>query len=379
MYPDGSWRPVAPQDSLLIRQYLQKQESANMPEDLELNEGEEQHILIRRGYLIRSRIAAQEKKVQHEFRIATNAQFKATELLRVAEDNKDVIEESRLTALRDGYDASVNTLRNAKLNQQAIKKLLTSADEIVENPLQITRRKLDQLETKFNLYMAHYEPAANMEADTEVTKTTPNSPSTHNAPASSASTLLHGEAVPGLLSSNRSLESNPYQRKPYACQPILDSIDEASGRKHVALAAEVIFTHTDPDLRPFLKDRELITCTGSAWKIGPFTYLNIDFHISSSHSQSNFGALASGSLFRLKLLNGEFVSLYNLKTDRGHIDAYTGDTVFSGQYALGKDEIKKLRASELDKIRVLWGTGYEDYDVYNVDFFFNQLDCLTAH
>jgi hypothetical protein len=289
-----------------------------------------------------------------------------------------VIEESRLTALRDAYDTSVNTLRNAKLNQQAIKKLLTAADEIVENPLQITRRKLDQLETKFNLYMAHYEPAANAQPATDISKSTADLGKQHQ-PASTGSALPPEEAAPGKLSGNRSLESDPYKRKPYACQPILDSIDEASGRKHVALAAEVIFTHTDPDLRPFLKDRELITCTGSVWKIGPFTYLNIDFHISSSHSQSNFGALASGSLFRLKLLNGEFVSLYNLKTDRGHIDAYTGDTVFSGQYALGKDEIKKLRSSELDKIRVLWGTGYEDYDVYNIDFFFNQLDCLTAH
>jgi hypothetical protein len=138
----------------------------------------------------------------------------------------------------------------------------------------------------------------------------------------------------------------------------------------------VIFTHTDPDLRPFLKDRELITCEASVWKIGAYVYLNVDFYISSSHSQKNFGALAKGSLLRIKLMNGDFVSLYNLKSDRGRIDPYTGYTVFSGQYALGKTELTLLRKSETDKMRVLWGTGYEDYEVYEVDFFFNQLNCV---
>ena len=381
MYPDGSWRPVAPQDSLLIRQYLQKQEQSQGDGNSEvLNEGEVQNFLIRRGHALRSTITSQEKKVQNEFRIATNSQFKAAELLRAAEANKAVIEESRLEALKTNYDASVSTLRSAKLNQQAIKKLSTEANALVENPLQITRRKLDQLETKYNLYLSHYEPnattttATTKEKSTGTAQPTPVTP-TMDKPAKENTTT----SVPDILSHHRALETVPYERQPYKCSPVLDSIDEASGRKHVALAPETMFTHTDPDLRPFLKDRELITCMGNVWKIGPYTYLNVEFHISSSHSQSNFGALANGSLFRLKLFNDEYVSLYNLKSDKGHIDAYTGNTVFSGQYALGKDEIKKLRNSELDKIRVLWGTGYEDYDVYKVDFFFNQLDCLQSH
>jgi hypothetical protein len=344
-----------------------------------MNEGEEQNFLIRRGHALRSTITSQEKKVQNEFRIATNAQFKAAEMVRAAEANKEVIEENRMKVLEAAYEASITTLRNAKLNQKAIKKLSSEANALVENPLQITTRKLDQLQTKYNLYLSHYEPNATgrlpetkdypTPAEPRPGPVTPDKPSKENTTTS----------LPAILSHPRTLESVPYERQPYACDPVVDSIDEASKRKLVALGPEIMFTHTDPDLRPFLKDRELITCTGNAWKIGPYTYLNVEFHISSSHSQSNFGALANGSLFRLKLLNGDYVSLYNLKSDKGHIDAYTGNTVFSGQYALGKDEIKKLRSSELDKIRVLWGTGYEDYDVYNVDFFFNQLDCLQSH
>jgi hypothetical protein len=29
-------------------------------------------------------------------------------------------------------------------------------------------------------------------------------------------------------------------------------------------------------------------------------------------------------------------------------------------------------------MRVLWSTGYEDYDIYNIEFLINQLNCLMA-
>lgn len=112
--------------------------------------------------------------------------------------------------------------------------------------------------------------------------------------------------------------------------------------------------------------------------IGPYMYFTIEFQIASSHSQSNFGALQEGSLLRLKLMNDTYVSLYNLKTNEGRIDPYTGNTIFAAQYAIGKQEMKSLRSSELDKMRVMWSTGFEDYDVYNIDLLISQINCLMS-
>jgi hypothetical protein len=170
----------------------------------------------------------------------------------------------------------------------------------------------------------------------------------------------------------------PYEEEPFQCQIIADTVDAATGRRRIELAPGLLFTHTDPDLRPYFKNKELITCYGQLSKIDAYVYLTIDFQIASSHSQSNFGSLQNGSLLRLQLLDGEYVSLYSLKTDRGRIDPYSGHTVFTGQYALGKDEIKKLREEELDEVRILWSTGYGDYDVYKIDFFIDHLNCLMS-
>jgi hypothetical protein len=109
-----------------------------------------------------------------------------------------------------------------------------------------------------------------------------------------------------------------------------------TGTRRLDLKPGLFFSHTDPDLRPFFKDKDLISCLGALSRIGPYVYLRVEFQIASSHAQSNFGALAEGSLLRFKLMNGEYVSLYNLKTNSGRIDPYSGYTVFSGQYALGK-------------------------------------------
>ena len=386
MYPDGSWRALDAQDSLLLKQNLQKSETGldDGQDNYESsrNKAEEQNFLIRQAQELKVIILEEEKKVQNEFRLATNAQFKAGEYLHNAEANKDLIEPERIEALSQDYDMAVKELRDAKEKQQEIKKLSADVISLTSAPENITKKKLDQLKSKYNLFLTHYEhtavpfapypksysPVAEKHAAPQKEMTT--------ATAANASTKTNTKEKGNSAFLPPGSRTRDYHAQPYNCKIRIDTIDLDSKRRQVQVAPSMIFTHTDPDLRPYFKDKELITCKGSLVKIGTYVYLNIDFQIGSSHSQNNFGALQKESLLRFKLLNGDYVSLYNIKADRGHIDPYSGNIVFSGQYALGKDEIRKLNSSALDKIRVLWATGYEDYDVYFIEFFKNQLNCL---
>ena len=38
---------------------------------------------------------------------------------------------------------------------------------------------------------------------------------------------------------------------------------------------------------------------------------------------------------------------------------------------------KALKKGEVDRVRIIWDAGYEDYEVYNLDFFINQFKCLN--
>ncbi len=419
MYPDGSWRLADAGDSILLRQNLQKSETLGYPadkveENIKRNPAEEEEYILRQWNELFFKIKDQEKKAQAQFRTSTNAQFKAGELLQNAEANKKMIESDRLAALHEDYEKTIENLRTAKLRQKAILKLVDASKKFSGQSARTIKKKLPQLNAQFENYLVTYEPTHNIQdlsktgsptKDVYVAASSPKITTAPSTPVSSGKTSdkdtsskktkeagakkkdkSSGSKNSVQLSSIRtpSMRLPPdqipglYKAELFPCRLAMDTIDATTGTHRIGLEQGLIFTDTDPDLRPYFKSKDLITCYGRLSKIGAYIYFTIDFQIASSHSQGNFGSLESGSLLRLRLLNGKYVSLYNLKTDRGRIDPYSGNTIFSGQYALGKDEIKLLSSSPLDKIRILWGTGYEDYDVYKIDFFIDQLKCLMG-
>jgi len=398
VYPDGSSRLANPRDSLLVKQYLQQ----GMPEGTSTesnangkskNVAEQQDFLLRQWQELFNNILAEEKITQENFRTATNAQFKASEQLENAEANKKLIEPDQLATLHDQYESSVNDLRKAKHCSEEMKKIVEKAQKIDASPAKLTSKKLDKTKSGFNLFRAECNPggkvtvikAAEIPSDTPSNNPEISKPITSSSTSAVSTSTISTAATyslaydPGMVNKRPSqYDYKAYLSEPFDCQAEVDTVDLATGRRRIELRPSLLFTHTDPDLRPYFKDKDLITCYGRLSKIGPYIYLTVNFHIASSHSQNNFGLLQEGSLFRLKLFDGEFVSLYNIKADKGHIDPYSGHTIFTGQYALGKTEIKKISHAELDKIRVLWGTGYEDYEVYHMDILIKQINCLLA-
>jgi len=346
-------------------------------------QGDEYALLLRQWNELYANILKEEKQVQNTFRTATNAQFKANEKLRTAELNPKLIEPDHLATLHEEYETAVTNLKRAKSQQKEIKALVEKSRKLNFKQADLSEKKVASIRSAYNVFLAKYTPGRSVIVDPlavtpepptqkkENKKPTPEKPS---APVESASSAYD----PTMINKRPAHTSSSYTSQPYECLYAIDSTDSVTGTKRLDLKPGLFFSHTDPDLRPFFKDKDLISCLGALSRIGPYVYLRVEFQIASSHAQSNFGALAEGSLMRFKLMNGEYVSLYNLKTNTGRIDPYSGYTVFSGQYALGKNEIKKLSASELDKMRVLWSTGYEDYDIYNIDFLINQLNCLMS-
>lgn len=390
MYPDGSWRQVEPRDSTLLKQYIHQHQGTPIQEvpgfqELTRNQGEEIEYLGHQWAELYNLILEEDKAVQNSFRTATNNQFKAAEVLETAKENKKLIEPDHLANLTEEYDQSVNQLRNAKLQQKEIRKILKKSNKLNSKPQSLNQNKIQKIRTSFNNYLTRHHrsievlpTAAPVAPDTVNKKPSTDPLALQPKTAISGSASTYDRQMVDKRPDHRS--SQPYISQPYVCHFEVDMVDKITGSKRRELPAELLFTHTDADLRPFFKSKDLITCRAKVSGIGPYTYLSVEFQIASSHSKGNFGTLAEGSMLRFRLMDGTYVSLYNLKSHEGRIDAYSGHTIFVGQYALGKKEAKALRASELDQMRVLWTTGYEDYDIVHIDLLKDQLDCLmTKH
>ena len=45
-------------------------------------------------------------------------------------------------------------------------------------------------------------------------------------------------------------------------------------------------------------------------------------------------------------------------------------------YPINSSVLATLAKGEVDTIRMYWSSGFEEYEVYNLDFFINQIRCL---
>jgi len=117
---------------------------------------------------------------------------------------------------------------------------------------------------------------------------------------------------------------------------------------------------------------QMVSITGSK-------YLILQFKINASKARNNFGSLPEGALLRIKLINGDTVDLYNVKGNSGVFDKDSGGLIYSGIFLIQSENEKLLTRYEVDKVRVVWSSGFEDYEIYYLDFFINQIECLNAN
>lgn len=165
----------------------------------------------------------------------------------------------------------------------------------------------------------------------------------------------------------------------YPCVFTHNEVDKFTGKLRRDLEPVLLFTHTPADLRPFLRDREYITCRGYLADLSDgLLFLSLEFSIASNNAPAAFGGIPNGSIMSILPMKGETIRLFNSKTDAGFFDSGKGVYVYRAQYQISGLQEKVLQSIELDKIRVIWATGYEDYEVFDLDFFRNQINCLRS-
>ncbi len=160
------------------------------------------------------------------------------------------------------------------------------------------------------------------------------------------------------------------------CALTVDTRDEFSGERRREVAREELFRYTNPALRPYLQGREHIVAYASVAQAGKLVYLQLTFVVQDANAKRTFGSLPKNSAALLKFLDGETLLLSNLRADEGRAGDDKITHTFVGQYALDASAVKKMQRSLLDKMRIAWSTGYEDYEVHQVDLIARQLRCL---
>ncbi len=161
------------------------------------------------------------------------------------------------------------------------------------------------------------------------------------------------------------------------CRLAYEGVDEYTKQRRRDVQKQLLFTHTDERLRPYLEDKEYMTCEGFMSSLaGGYRFFTLQFTFAYPNAREAYGFIEKGSYLMVRLLNGDFVTLRSGTMDRGRWDTERELLTYSVHYPVDRSQLNILRRSELDSLLVFWSSGYEEYDVYEVGFFINQLACL---
>jgi hypothetical protein len=161
------------------------------------------------------------------------------------------------------------------------------------------------------------------------------------------------------------------------CILLYEGTDQFTGKFRKDVQPAILFTHTDEKMRPYLDGREYLTCEANLTSMtGGLVYLLMEISIVGTNVPIAYGGIANGSVMTVYLLDGKEVALFNTLAAKGRYNPLTETYTYKVQYQLSAYAEKMLRNGEVDKIRVIWKAGYEEYEVFDLDFFYHQLKCL---
>lgn len=167
---------------------------------------------------------------------------------------------------------------------------------------------------------------------------------------------------------------------PDDCTITFSGINEQTGQHRIDINNRLLFTHTEEDLRPFFENQEHIT--GEAYLSylsGGYYVLHLHFFVASYNTAQEYNGLEKFSILNLQFMDGQILSLRNSKASVGEYNASRRAIVFKTQYPLSGAALRQLQRGELDKIQVYWKKGYDWYEIYELDFFKEQIECLQTY
>ena len=152
--------------------------------------------------------------------------------------------------------------------------------------------------------------------------------------------------------------------------------DEFSGEVRREMQRTELFRHTNQALRKIYTDKAHTIGEASLLSIGLNAALRLNLRVNDPNVRRTQGSLQKGGVAILRFMDGSTVTLYNQRSDDGEIVPEGEAVNFEAQFPLDRTLLKKIRNTELDKIRLAWTNGYEDYDVQQVDVLMRQAKCL---
>lgn len=160
------------------------------------------------------------------------------------------------------------------------------------------------------------------------------------------------------------------------CEVVHDGVDLQTKEYRIELAPDLWFNYTPPQIKNELQEDNLINTTAQLVKVEDVTTLHLNMKVNSLQAQKAYGSIDAGDILKITMINGREVNLKCYAGSSGVMNQNRKSFIYPVGYTLEKSDLRVLAKKEIDKIGIQWSSGYEEYTIYEVDFFMNQISCL---
>ena len=160
------------------------------------------------------------------------------------------------------------------------------------------------------------------------------------------------------------------------CSITFNGMDESLDQKRIEHGPQHLFGHTSEKLKHVLKKKNFLNCNAYLTLLDGDYYLNLDLELATKDASKSYGYIDKNDLVKLTFINGENFIANSIYKAEGKLEQYSGHTKYEAVYRLQDIKMELIKDLELDKLAIIWSSGYEEYPVYEIDLLQHQLECI---
>jgi len=155
---------------------------------------------------------------------------------------------------------------------------------------------------------------------------------------------------------------------------------ESVQKRRLDTAVQPFFYYTTPEMRPYLAQKEAINCYGFLSYIsGGYYIINLIFVVDLANTQQLYGVIPKQSELLVLYLDGKYSKLKTANEVVAKFDEATKTFVYEVKYIVPGSQVKNLKTKAIDKVRITWSTGYESYEIFDVNYLIDLFDCIQSY
>lgn len=162
------------------------------------------------------------------------------------------------------------------------------------------------------------------------------------------------------------------------CDYRKNEVDEFTGVEQKITSDALYIAYTDSTLLKYYKNKKhsYFELNINSAKFNDLRALYTNIRINTDDAYKYYGSIRRDAECILKLSNGELVNLKFAEYNNGDSDYTGGYTLYSNYIILDDEAYEALLVNPVEKVRIYWSEGYEDYIVTNPNALIEQLKCI---